>query len=206
VEALPQVAHDYAAAELRVIVVRRVDELGKRVEIRSTADAIENGIALIPEDRKLEGLVGIMGVGDNVSLPILKKLKKGPFLSRKKAETVAEEYVEKLSIKTPNLNKMVRSLSGGNQQKVVIAKWLASKAQIVIFDEPTRGIDVGAKLEIYRIINQLLEQGTAVIMISSEMPELLGVSDRIMVMREGHLVAEFAKNEATQEEILKCAM
>lgn len=183
-----------------------IEVLGKSVNIRSTRDAIESGIALIPEDRKLEGLVGIMGVGDNVALPVLKKLKKGPFLSRKKSEKISEEYVRKLNIKTPDQKKMVRSLSGGNQQKVVIAKWLASNSQVVIFDEPTRGIDVGAKLEIYRIINQLLEQGTGVIMISSEMPELLGVSDRIMVMREGHLVAEFSKNEATQEEILKCAM
>ena len=183
-----------------------IEILGKPVRIRSTRDAIANGIALIPEDRKLEGLVGIMGVGDNVVLPILKKVRRGPFLIRRKIEQTASQYVEKLAIKTPNLRRMVRNLSGGNQQKVVIAKWLASNAQVVIFDEPTRGIDVGAKLEIYRIINQLLEQGTAVIMISSEMPELLGVSDRIMVMKEGRLVAEFSRNEATQEEILKCAM
>lgn len=183
-----------------------IEVLGKPVKIRSTKDAIRNGIALIPEDRKLEGLVEIMDVGGNIALPILPSLRTGPFFSRRKAERTASEYVSRLSIKTPGLRRVVRNLSGGNQQKVVIAKWLASSSQVVIFDEPTRGIDVGAKLEIYRIINQLLEQGTGVIMISSEMPELLGVSDRIMVMREGRLTAEFAKGEATQEEILKCAM
>lgn len=183
-----------------------IEVLGKPVHIRSTRDAIASGIALIPEDRKLEGLVGIMDVADNVALPILNHLKKGFFLSRRKTERLASQYVEKLSIKPPNLRRIVRNLSGGNQQKTVIAKWLASNSQVVIFDEPTRGIDVGAKLEIYRIINQLLDQGAGIIMISSEMPELLGVSDRIAVMKEGRLVAEFAKNEATQEEILKCAM
>lgn len=183
-----------------------VEIQGQTVKIRSTKDAIRNGIALIPEDRKLEGLVGIMSVRDNIALPILPALRKGLFLSRKKASQIAEQYIEKLSIKTPDLHRAVRNLSGGNQQKVVIAKWLASNSKVVIFDEPTRGIDVGAKLEIYRIMNQLLEQGTGIIMISSEMPELLGVSDRIVVMKAGHLVAEFSKNSATQEEILKCAM
>ena len=183
-----------------------VEIQGQTVKIRSTKDAIRNGIALIPEDRKLEGLVGIMSVRDNIALPILPALRKGLFLSRKKASQIAEQYIEKLSIKTPDLHRAVRNLSGGNQQKVVIAQWLASNSKVVIFDEPTRGIDVGAKLEIYRIMNQLLEQGTGIIMISSEMPELLGVSDRIVVMKAGHLVAEFSKNSATQEEILKCAM
>ncbi len=180
--------------------------MGERVQIQTTKDAIRHGIALIPEDRKLEGLVEIMGVGDNTVLPILKRLQSGPFFNRRKAAAAAAQYAERLSVKTPDLRRMVRSLSGGNQQKVVIAKWLASEARVIIFDEPTRGIDVGAKSEIYRIMNQLLEQGVGIVMISSEMPELLGISDRIMVMKEGRFTAEFSKGEATQEEILKCAM
>ncbi len=179
---------------------------GKTLHIKSPVDAIKEGIGLIPEDRKLEGLVGIMSVSYNTTLPIIDRIKKFLFVNVKKQKEIASEYVKALSVKTPSLERPVRNLSGGNQQKVVIAKWLSSKSKVLIFDEPTRGIDVGAKIEIYKIINDLLEKGTAVIMISSEMPELLGVSDRIMVMKNGRAVAQFDDNKVTQEEILKWAL
>jgi len=178
---------------------------GKKVEINTPMDAIRLGIGLIPEDRKLQGLVLKMTVKDNVVLPSLKRLsKKGFILNEGEEEKVSEEYVRKLSIKTPSVYQIVENLSGGNQQKVVLAKWLALNADILIFDEPTRGIDVATKAEIHRMIRELAAQGKSIIMISSELPEILNLSDRIVVMWEGEITAVLDNRErkVTQEEIM----
>ncbi len=179
---------------------------GKKLDIKSPNDAIKTGIGLIPEDRKLEGLVQIQSVGYNVTLPILRKMKKGFLVNTKKQKEVTQKYIDRLTIKTPSIKQIVRNLSGGNQQKVIIAKWLASQSEVLIFDEPTRGIDVGSKIEIYKIMNNLLKEGVAIIMISSELPELLSISDKIIVMKQGRGVAEFEEcANLTKEEVLKCA-
>ena len=180
---------------------------GKPVRINSPADAIACGIGYLPEDRKFEGLLLAKSVKENISLPTLKrKFRKGFILDSRKERAVAEEYREKLRIKTPSINRLSKFLSGGNQQKVVFAKWLCSEASIYIFDEPTRGIDVGAKSEIYQIINDLVAQGAAVIVISSELPEILGICDRIIVMRDGRFTANIERKDATQEKIMSYAI
>lgn len=178
---------------------------GKKVSIKSPKQALENGIGLIPEDRKREGCILGMKISENVSISILKKLSKYSFVDRKKENNVCEEYKNDLRIKTPSLHQKVKNLSGGNQQKVVLAKFMATNCDILIFDEPTRGIDVGAKQEIYTIMRELTKQGKSIIMISSEMPELLGMSDRILVMHEGKISAEFYPAQYSQESILECA-
>jgi len=179
---------------------------GVKLNIKDPSDAIKKGIGLIPEDRKLEGLVQIQSLSFNITLPILRKLKKAIFINAKKQKAITSKYVEKLKIKTPSIKQIVRNLSGGNQQKVIIAKWLASQSKVLIFDEPTRGIDVGSKVEIYRIMNDLLKEGIGIIMISSELPELLSISDKIIIMKQGEVVAMFdtCKN-LTKEEVLTCA-
>lgn len=142
-------------------------------------------------------------VKENISLPSLRrKFSRGIVINSRKERDSAEEYKEKLRIKTPSINRMTKFLSGGNQQKVVFAKWLCSEANIYIFDEPTRGIDVGAKSEIYQIINDLVAQGAAVIVISSELPEILGICDRVIVMRDGRITANIDRADATQEKIM----
>ncbi len=141
-----------------------------------------------------------------MSMASLDKLTSRLFLRLGEERTQASGFVEKLRIMTPGVNQQVQYLSGGNQQKVVLAKWLASRSKILIFDEPTRGIDVGAKVEVYNLMNSLVDSGVAVIMVSSEMPELLGMSDRILVMHEGRIAAEFSRSEATQEKVLAAAM
>ena len=176
---------------------------GKPVRIRCTRDAIRHGIGLVPEDRKKEGLFLGMSVMKNGSIVILDKVSKGRIIQSRREYDAVHSYVEKLSIKTPSLEKCVADLSGGNQQKVVVAKWLAANPRILIVDEPTRGIDVGAKKEIHRLINTLAQSGVAIIMISSELPEILGMCDRIFVMHEGHLKGELTRNEATQEKIME---
>ncbi|MBM6852215.1 sugar ABC transporter ATP-binding protein [Oscillibacter valericigenes] len=176
---------------------------GEKVKITSPSEAIEHGIGYLPEDRKTEGLILSKSVKENISLPsLLKKFRRGIVLDGRKERAAAEEYREKLRIKTPSINRLVNFLSGGNQQKVVFAKWLCSEANIYIFDEPTRGIDVGAKSEIYQIINDLVSQGAAVIVISSELPEILGICDRIIVMRDGRITADLDRADATQELIM----
>jgi len=177
---------------------------GKRVHIGRPLDAIRAGIGFVTEDRKSEGLVLTMDVGENVTLASLPQFEEGIGLNLKREEAAVEEYVGKLSIKTPSLRQKVRNLSGGNQQKVVLAKWLMSKSCVFLFDEPTRGIDVGAKIEVYTIINALIEQGAAVVMISSEMPEVLGMCDRIAVMHQGTITAmlDRGQTEVTQEMLL----
>ncbi|OQY34498.1 MAG: D-xylose ABC transporter ATP-binding protein [Spirochaetaceae bacterium 4572_59] len=177
----------------------------KSVEIKKTSDAIAKGVVLIPEDRKLQGLLLELSVKHNISIPNLKNISKTIFIDKKRDSQIADEYISALRIKTPNKDQIVKNLSGGNQQKVVIAKWMATNSKIMIFDEPTRGIDVGAKQEIYMLMHKLAEEGMGIIMISSEMPELLGMSDRILVMREGRIVKEFTKEEATQNKILEAA-
>ena len=178
---------------------------GRAVTIRGPRDAIRNGIALLTEDRKQQGLVLQMSVRDNISMAVLNRLTTGPFTSRKKESGLAQGYIDSMAIKTPNQEQLVINLSGGTQQKVVLAKWMATNPEVLIFDEPTRGIDVGAKVEIYKLINQFAEQGVAIIMISSELTEILGMSDRIMVIHEGHVAGFLDRAEATQEKILELA-
>ena len=179
---------------------------GSVTQFKSPREAIAKGLGFVTEDRKNQGLVLSLSVQHNITLTNVKKVS-GKFLLNLKAEKgFANEFCDKLRIKTPNINTPVNNLSGGNQQKVVLAKWLYSQADILIFDEPTRGIDVGAKVEVYQLMNELLKQGAAIIMISSEMPEILGMSDRIIVMKNGSITGEFDRSEATQEKILQCAM
>ncbi|MGI6148813.1 MAG: sugar ABC transporter ATP-binding protein [Firmicutes bacterium] len=178
---------------------------GSRVDIRSPKDALKHGLVLLTEDRKGQGLVLNNSVLFNATLANLKKYLSGILLDLDAQRQDAVRVIKDLSIKTPSLNTLVAQLSGGNQQKVVIGKWLNTKADIFIFDEPTRGIDVGAKTEVYNIINKLVKDGAAVIMISSELPEILGMSDRIIVLSEGRLTGEFTREEATQEKIMAAA-
>ncbi len=178
---------------------------GKPLKVKSPKHAIENGIGLIPEDRKRHGLVLSMSVMDNITYSILKKISKGLFVDSPKNQKTADKYKKSLRIKTPSLKQMARDLSGGNQQKVVIGKWLATKCDVLIFDEPTRGIDVGAKQEIYHLMNELSKNGKSIIMISSEMPELIGMSDRILVMHEGSINGELSPEDYSQERILEIA-
>ncbi len=168
----------------------------------SPGEALKLGIGFLPEDRKEQGLVLMMSIGENVTLPSLAKNKKNFVISFGKEKEDVEDYIKRLSIKTPSLNQLAQNLSGGNQQKVVIAKWLASKSKILIFDEPTRGIDIGAKAEIYDLMNELVAQDYSIIMISSELPEVMGMSDRIMVMHEGKQVALLDRDAASPEEIM----
>ncbi len=175
---------------------------GKKVHYRTFADAIRDGLGLIPEDRKLQGLVQIMSVKRNTTLVNMKRVLRAGVISSSLEETLSKEYADKLHVVTPSMETEVQYLSGGNQQKVVIAKWLFQNSEILFLDEPTRGIDVGAKAEIYRLINRMAKEGKTIIMISSEMPELLGLCDRIMVMHEGHKMGELNAAEATQEKIM----
>ncbi|MEA4907604.1 MAG: ATP-binding cassette domain-containing protein [Chloroflexi bacterium] len=177
----------------------------KPVKIRSAKDAIHNKIGFVTEDRKGQGLVLGMPVNKNMTLTILDKITRAGVINMRQRSQIANEYVQRLSIKTPSLNQTVKYLSGGNQQKVVLAKWLATQAKILIFDEPTRGIDVGAKLEVRELINELVKTGACVILISSEMPELIGISDRIMVMHEGEVMGEFDPLSTCEEELLHYA-
>lgn len=178
---------------------------GKPVTIRSPRDAIRSGIALLTEDRKQQGLVLKMSTRENITLSILGRLTRGLLTNQRKESLLAQQYISNLSIKTPSENQLAMNLSGGTQQKVVLSKWMATQPRVLIFDEPTRGIDVGAKVEIYKLMNQLAAQGTAIIMVSSELPEVLGMSDRIMVIREGRVTGFLNREEATQERIMDYA-
>jgi inositol transport system ATP-binding protein len=179
---------------------------GKKLDITCVRDAIQNKISLATEDRKLYGLFLNLSVKHNISICCLNRFSNKLALVKTKPETdCVKEMATNLRVKTPSINQIVNNLSGGNQQKVVLCKWLLTQPDILILDEPTRGIDVGAKAEIYNIMDTLAKQGKSIIMISSEMPEILGVSDRIIVVRGGQITAEFDKNEATQEKIIKYA-
>jgi len=180
---------------------------GKEVTIRNPKDAIKNRVCLLTEDRKGHGLVLIHSCRENFGLPNLDLFSRNIFLDQRKEKETFSKYVESLKIKIPSSEQVVMNLSGGNQQKVVLAKWLARNADIIIFDEPTRGIDVGAKYEIYLLINELVSEGKTIIMISSELPEILGMSDRIIVMHEGQIKGEITDvANATQEDILSMAI
>jgi ABC-type sugar transport system, ATPase component len=178
---------------------------GEKAEIKHPFDAIKAGIAYVSEDRKRDGLILDQDVKQNLSIASLRDLVKGLIINKNEEIRVAEEYRSSLKIKTPSVESQVKKLSGGNQQKVSLGKWLLSDPDILILDEPTRGIDVGAKYEIYTIMNKLVEQGMSIIMISSELPEVLGMSDRIYVVCEGRVTGEISGSEATQEKIMKMA-
>ncbi len=178
---------------------------GNAVDIRNTSQAFANGIGLVPEDRKQHGAFMPMSIRWNISLSSLNGLMKGPWIDRRKERGLAQEYRDKLRIKTPSLEQMVGNLSGGNQQKVVIAKVMAANAEIIIFDEPTRGIDVGAKQEMYKLLRELVESGKSVILISSEMEEVIGLADRMVVLYEGRQMGILDRQDFDQEKILKLA-
>lgn len=179
---------------------------GKKATIKNPTDALSHGICLIPESRKSQGLVLDMTIKNNISLPILKELSsKLKIIDKKRENDIVNQSIKDLLIKTPSSRQMVKNLSGGNQQKVVLAKWLNTDSNILIFDEPTRGIDIGAKEEIYKLIRQLSDEGISIIMISSELPEVLGMSDRVLVMHKGKMQTIIDGRQATQEKIMHYA-
>jgi inositol transport system ATP-binding protein len=178
---------------------------GKEVKIKSPADSIRSGMALLTEDRKLTGLYLNASVRENMFIANINRYMLGPFIRFRKIEKDCERMRSLMRIKTPSLMEIVKNLSGGNQQKVLISRWLLTEPDLLILDEPTRGIDVGAKSEIYRLMTEFVRSGKAIIMISSELPEILGMSDRIMVMHEGDKAGELSRAEATQEKILHLA-
>ncbi len=178
---------------------------GEKINVKSPRDMIKKGVALITEDRKATGLNLTGSVNDNISMVAIEKLLSHGLYNRNKATVASNEYIEKLKIKTPSVNQIVGNLSGGNQQKVVVAKWLLNEPDVIILDEPTRGIDVGAKRDIYILLGQLAQQGKAIIMISSEIPELMGICDRVMVMCEGNYSGEVLREDFTQEKIMELA-
>ncbi len=180
---------------------------GKKIVNKSPKDAVRNGIALLTEDRKGQGLVLSQGIDTNLALANLKKFSKGPWLNKGKIRETGNKNIEDFKIKTPGLKTIAGQLSGGNQQKVVIGKWINTDADIFLFDEPTRGIDVGAKVEVYHIMNRLVAEGKCVIMVSSELPEILGMSDRVIIMREGRIMGEIERESSkfSQEIIMKGA-
>lgn len=191
---------------IRSTISGEIKYKGKNLKIKRPQDAIRNGIALLTEDRRGTGIFGVLSVADNVSIASLDQyVDFGVFLNHKKIGRLVQDNIGKLSIKTPSSRTLIQSLSGGNQQKVIISRWLANNPDVLILDEPTRGIDVGAKYEIYVIMAELAKQGKSIIMISSEMPELIGMSDRIMVMCDGHVTGELSSSEVTQEGIMSLA-
>ena len=178
---------------------------GKVVRFVTPHDAVKAGIALLTEDRKRDGLVMSCSIRDNVSLATMEQVSHWGFLNIQQRDMRVGAKVRELSIHPPQITRLVRQLSGGNQQKVVLAKWLLSQAQVLILDEPTRGVDVATKIEIYRIISDLAERGVGILLVSSELPEILGMSDRVLVMQEGRMVGEFNKALASEESLLACA-
>jgi ribose transport system ATP-binding protein len=180
---------------------------GKEINIKNIQEAIDNGVCYLSEDRKKEGCVLSLSVAENMILSNLKKYEgKMMSIDKNKAVKDVDYYIDKIKIKTPNRDQLIKNLSGGNQQKVILAKWLMLSPEVLIIDEPTRGIDVGAKKEIYELLNELKASGKAIIMISSDLPEVLGISDRIIVMSEGRISGELKREEASQESIMKLAV
>jgi ABC-type sugar transport system ATPase subunit len=175
---------------------------GEEVKIKDVQDAIRHKIALVPEDRKLQGIIPELSVGTNLTLIGIDKIIRGTFISPKVEKEISSEYIDMLRIQTPHWNHLIKYLSGGNQQKCVLAKWLLVDSDILIFDEPTRGIDVGAKQEIYRLLQELADQGKGIMMISSELPEIIGISHRILVMHDGRITGEVEAEGTSQEEIM----
>jgi ribose transport system ATP-binding protein len=183
----------------------RVDIDGRRVVVRNPRSAIRAGIALIPEDRKSQGLVLGMNVRENTTLAHLDAYSPAGFIDRPAERAIVHDEIANLNIRTPSEEQIVRNLSGGNQQKVVLAKWLIGDAKAYLFDEPTRGIDVGAKAEIYALMIALLKRGAAIVMVSSELPEVLGMSHRVLVIRDGAIRAEFSRADATPAKVIAAA-
>ena len=179
---------------------------GKSVQISSPADAIKAGLAYTPGERKTEGLILIQSVMENISTVTLKKYRKGPFLDLKKERTVAEKWIKTLNIKTPSPDTPMSSLSGGNQQKVILSKWLDNNPKLFLLNEPTKGIDVGAKVEIYKQIEDICKRKCGVLLVTSDLPELLGICDKVYILHEGVLVKEIDKSEMTKENVLKYAL
>ncbi|RRD04323.1 sugar ABC transporter ATP-binding protein [Arachnia propionica] len=177
----------------------------KKLDIKQPADAIKAGIALLTEDRKLNGIMGVLSVSDNITAAALPRYSPSGILNVSRMRTDAEEQREKLRIKTPSLHQLIQNLSGGNQQKALISRWLLTLPEVLMIDEPTRGIDVGAKSEIHRLMCLLAQEGKAIIMVSSELPEVLGMSDRILVMHEGRISGELSREEANQESVMHLA-
>ncbi len=178
---------------------------GKEINPKSPREAIDYGIALVPEDRKRHGALLGVSIKNNINMPIYERISKLSVINSPIEKKTAEKYREEIQIKCPTVNQLVKNLSGGNQQKVILGKWLAADSQLIIFDEPTRGIDVGAKYEIYKLINDLVESGRSVLMISSEMEELIGMSDRIIVLAEGKMTGELQKEEFNADKIMAYA-
>ncbi|MCR5085303.1 MAG: sugar ABC transporter ATP-binding protein [Succinivibrionaceae bacterium] len=178
---------------------------GKEINPRTPREAIDLGIALVPEDRKRHGALLGISIKNNISMPIYERISRLSVIDSATEQAVAQKYREEIQIKCPTLNQLVKNLSGGNQQKVILGKWLAAACDVIIFDEPTRGIDVGAKFEIYKLINTLVEQGKAVLMISSEMEELMGMSDRIIVLAENRMTGELSREEFNSDRIMAYA-
>jgi ABC-type sugar transport system ATPase subunit len=178
---------------------------GVPIKARTPGDAVKLGIALVPEDRKLQALILRMSVRENVTLPVLGRLGSAAVPSRSQERALVGDYIRSMRIRTPHMEQRVAALSGGNQQKVVLARWLATKPKVLILDEPTRGIDVGAKAEVHALIARLAEDGVAILMISSELPEILGMSHRVLVMRNGRIVADMPREEASEEAIMVAA-
>ena len=166
---------------------------------------MRHGIGLVPEDRKGQGLVLMHGVGDNLTLAALRRLSNGGMINFTAERGVVDKYVQRLRVRTPSRDQVIGLLSGGNQQKVVLAKWLATHPAVLIIDEPTRGVDVGAKAEIYALMRELAAEGLAILVISSDLPEVLTISDRVLVMREGRMMGELSHAEATEERIMALA-
>jgi rhamnose transport system ATP-binding protein len=181
----------------------RID--GQVVNIRNPQQAMSLGLAFVPEDRQHHGLVLPMSIAANVTLPILPRFATAGWLREGEARQVAETAAQRLEVKSSGIAQKAKELSGGNQQKVVLAKWLETNPRILILDEPTRGIDVGTKAAVHQLMSDLANQGVAILMISSELPEILGMSDRVLVMREGRITGEFSRAEATQEKLMAAA-
>ena len=179
---------------------------GRMALVRSPADAIGAGVGLLPEDRKTQGLVLGLSVRENLSLTSARRLSRFGLIDQTEEAALSQRFVDDLRIKTPGIEQRAGALSGGNQQKIVLGKWLATGVDVLIMDEPTRGIDVAAKVEIYELMNRLTEGGAGIVMISSELPEILGMSDRILVMRAGRLVSEFSAQSASPEALLGAAL
>jgi ABC-type sugar transport system ATPase subunit len=179
--------------------------LGQPITVGGARQAIRHGLALVSEDRKRYGLVLGMDIKENSTLASLARIARLGVINKNEEIKRSGRYVTELRTKTPSLEQRVGNLSGGNQQKVVLAKWLLTQPRILFLDEPTRGIDVGAKVEIYNIMNDLVDQGVCVVMVSSELPEVLGMSDRILVIHEGRLAGSFSREEATQEQVMRYA-
>ena len=178
---------------------------GKTLRIKQPSDAIRAGMALLTEDRKLNGIMGVLSVRDNITAAALPRYSPRGVLHVGEMRKDSEDQREKLRIKTPSLSQLIKNLSGGNQQKALISRWLLTVPDVLMIDEPTRGIDVGAKSEIHRLMSMLAQEGKAIIMVSSELPEVLGMSDRILVMHEGRISGELSREEANQESVMHLA-